>query len=424
MTGQNVAVVGAGYVGLTTAAVLSHLGHTVACADIDRDRIARLDAGEVPIFEKGLAPLLDEGRTSGRLRFVVGASTAAGTADVVFLCVPTPQAPEGFADLGYVESVAREIGPVIRPGTVVVNKSTVPVGTTGRVAHWLGRDDVAVVSNPEFLREGTAVADSLEPDRIVVGADDPAAGQQVADLFAALDAPIILCNPASAEMIKYASNSFLAMKLSFVNSIAALCESVGADGDAVLGGLGADHRIGSAYLQPGPGWGGSCFPKDVLALDWMSRQAGYNFDLLQTTVRVNAQQFDRLVGKAAALCGGLRGRRVALWGLAFKAGTDDYRESPALHVIHRLRYAEAAITAHDPQVDAVDESGVEVVDDPYKAVDGADVLIVMTEWPQYRDLDFARVADLMAQPNVVDGRNLLDANHLGSLGFTYRGVGR
>jgi UDPglucose 6-dehydrogenase len=288
----------------------------------------------------------------------------------------------------------------------------------------LARDDVRVVSNPEFLREGTAIDDSLHPDRIVIGTDDAVAGERIAALFEKLGSRTIICDAASAEMIKYAANSFLAMKLSFVNSIATLCELVGADGLDVIDGLGADHRIGSHYLNPGPGWGGSCFPKDTLALDWMSRQAGYQFDLLQTTVRVNQQQFDRFVAKAADLAGGLRGRRVALFGLAFKSGTDDYRESPALHIIQRLLYADAEVTAFDPQVRSLPDSRVDVVDDPYKAADGADVLLIVTEWPEFTLLDWERVRDVMARPNIVDGRNALDRDTLRALGFNYRGTGR
>ncbi len=421
---ERIAVIGAGYVGLTTATVLAHLGHDVVCGDIDEQRIDLLQSGRSPIFEEGLSELLDEGLANGRLRFVVGASSAADGADIAFLCVPTPQAPDGFADLTFVETAAKQIAPVLARDAIVVNKSTVPVGSTVRVAHWLGRDDLRVVSNPEFLREGTAIHDSLHPDRIVIGTDDEVAGERVAALFEKLDGRTIVCDAPSAEMIKYASNSYLAMKLSFVNSIATLCEIVGADGLEVLEGLGADHRIGSHYLQPGPGWGGSCFPKDTLALDWMSRQAGYQFDLLQTTVRVNQQQFDRFVGKAAELTGGLQGRRVAILGLAFKSGTDDYRESPALHIIQRLLYADAEVVAYDPQVGSLPDSRVDIVDDPYKAVDGADVVLIVTDWPEFRDLDFERVREVMAHPNIVDGRNLLDREHMTALGFDYRGTGR
>jgi UDPglucose 6-dehydrogenase len=421
---ERIAVIGAGYVGLTTATVLAHLGHDVVCGDIDERRVETLAAGRSPIFEEGLSELLGEGLATGNLRFVVGAPTAAEGADIAFLCVPTPQAPDGFADLSFVEAAAKQIAPVLGRNAVVVNKSTVPVGSTTRVATWLGRDDVSVVSNPEFLREGTAVHDSLHPDRIVIGTDDVAAGERVAALFEQLECRTIICDAPSAEMIKYASNSYLAMKLSFVNSIATLCEIVGADGLDVIDGLGADHRIGSHYLQPGPGWGGSCFPKDTLALDWMSRQAGYQFDLLQTTVRVNQQQFDRFVAKAANLIGGLSGRRVALLGLAFKAGTDDYREAPSLHIIQRLLYADADVVAFDPQIRSLPDSRVDVVDDPYKAVDGADVMLLVTEWPAFRELDFERILQLMAHPNIVDGRNLLDRDRLVALGFTYRGTGR
>ncbi|MDH3753185.1 MAG: UDP-glucose/GDP-mannose dehydrogenase family protein [Acidimicrobiia bacterium] len=423
--GERVAVIGAGYVGLTTAACLAHMGHEVVCADIDEERIAQLNAGETPIFEQGLESLLREGRANGRLTFVLGAANAAATATICFLCVPTPQSADGAADLQYLEVAARQIAPVLGADSIVVNKSTVPIGSTRVVAAWLERADVSVVSNPEFLREGTAVHDFLHPDRVVVGADDPAAARRVADLYQTLDTNTIVCDAASAEMIKYAANAYLAMKLSFVNSVAALCEHVGADCSPVVEGLGSDHRIGPHYLQPGPGWGGSCFPKDTLALDWMAREVDYRFDLLQTTVEVNEQQFDRTVAKAEAFAGGsLAGQQVAVWGLAFKADTDDYRESPALHIVQRLLDVEAKVRAYDPEVRSLPFEGVDVVADPYEAVENARVLLLITEWDEFRWLDFDRIHRLMATPHIVDGRNLLDRDQLRSIGFQYRGVGR
>ncbi len=304
-----IAVIGAGYVGLTTAACFSSLGHDVVCADIDEARVAQLNRGEIPIVEAGLDALVREGMDGGRLTFVVGADAAARTAEFAYLCVPTPQGDDGSADLSYIEVAARQIGPVLPSEAVVVNKSTVPVGSTRAVERVLGRDDVVVVSNPEFLREGSAVHDFLNPDRIVIGSDDQSAAVRVASLYIGVTAPIIVTDPASAETIKYASNAFLATKISFVNAIAAVCEAVGADVKDVVLGMGYDKRIGHEFLKPGPGWGGSCFPKDSRALVHIADTAGYSFDLLRGVITVNDDQFNRVATKVARARGRLARRR-------------------------------------------------------------------------------------------------------------------
>src|SRR5215216_320042 len=301
---SDVAVIGAGYVGLTTAACFSHLGHDVVCADIDGPRVAQLTRGEVPIVEAGLDAMVREGLEGGRLSFVVGAASAAASAEFAYLCVPTPQAEDGSADLSYIETAARQIGPVLPAEAVVINKSTVPVGSTRAVERVLGRDDVTVVSNPEFLREGSAVHDFLNPDRIVIGSDDQSAAVRVASLYIGVTAPIIVTDPPSAETIKYASNAFLAAKVSFVNAIAAVCEAVGADVNDVVLGMGYDKRIGQEFLRPGPGWGGSCFPKDTYALVHIADDYGYDFKLLRGVVEVNDEQFARTAAKVVKAAGG------------------------------------------------------------------------------------------------------------------------
>jgi UDPglucose 6-dehydrogenase len=424
---SDIAVVGAGYVGLTTAACFAHLGHDVVCADIDVERIEALRRGEVPIVEQGLDQVVREGLESGRLQFVVGAATAARSSEFVYLAVPTPQGPDGAADLSFIEAVAREIGPVLVPEAVVINKSTVPVGSTGVVERALGRSDVYVVSNPEFLREGSAVQDFLHPDRVVIGSDDQGAAIRVASLYVGVPAPLMVTDPASAETIKYASNAFLATKLSFINAVATICEALGADVNDVVLGMGYDKRIGHDFLRPGPGYGGSCFPKDTSALVRIAEDAGYDFQLLRSAMAVNEQQFDRVAAKVAAMVGGeLSGRRVALWGLTFKARTDDRRESPSLHVARRLLEAGATVRAHDPTVDGpLDElPELDVCDDAYAACEGADVLVVLTEWDEFRWLDFDKVAELMAARRVVDARNLLERGSLVRRGFEYEGLGR
>jgi UDPglucose 6-dehydrogenase len=428
-----VAVVGAGYVGLTTAACLAHLGHDVVCADIDAERIARLSKGEIPILEEGLPALVNEGLASRRLSFVLGAPNAARGAEIVFLCVQTPQGDDGAADLTYVENVAREIAPVLHPGTVVVNKSTVPVGSTRYVQRVLSEagasaDHVRVASNPEFLREGQAVRDFLEPDRIVVGCEDPGAAVRVSELYRGLNAPLLVTDPASAEMIKYASNAFLAAKVSFINAIANLCEAVDADVREVALGMGYDTRIGFEFLRPGPGYGGSCFPKDTSALLYTARAAGYDFDVLEGVVEVNRSQHERMVDKIRKASGrALDGAVVGVWGLTFKADTDDLRDSPSLVISSRLLEQGATVRAYDPAAGeqaAARLPGIEVCADPYDAAAGADVVALLTEWDQFRWLDFDRVRDVMRTAAIVDARNLLDPSAMRRRGFTYDGVGR
>jgi UDPglucose 6-dehydrogenase len=423
-----IAVIGAGYVGLTTAACFSELGHDVTCADIDEAKVARLSRGEIPIVEAGLDRIVRDGLDGDRLRFVVGAENAVREAEFAYLCVPTPQGDDGAADLSYIETAARQIGPVLPSEAVVVNKSTVPVGSTRVVERVLGRDDVGVVSNPEFLREGSAVHDFLNPDRIVIGSEDQSAAVRVVSLYIGVTAPIIVTDPASAETIKYASNAFLATKISYVNAIAAVCEAVGADVKDVVLGMGYDTRIGHEFLRPGPGWGGSCFPKDSRALVHIAETAGYDFELLQGVIAVNDQQFERVVDKIAEAAdrGGdesLEGLRVAVWGLTFKARTDDTRDSPALEVIDRLHARGATVTAYDPAVKHR-IAGVDPSNDPYSACDGADVLAVLTEWDDFRWLDFDKVAEKLVAPRVVDARNLLDKPALERKGFAYTGIGR
>ncbi len=424
-----VAVIGAGYVGLPTAATLAHFGHSVVLAERDRARLAALRSGRMPIVEAGLDDLVAGGVSAGKLRFTESATEAVRGAQFVFLCVPTPQSPDGSADLSYVESAAKEIGPHLSPRAIVVNKSTVPVGSATMVEQVIGRSDVSVVSNPEFLREGTAVLDSLHPDRIVVGAEDPHAAAMVGELFSSTAAPLIVTDATTSETIKYASNAFLATKLSFVNALAGLCEEVGADARDVLLGLGYDKRIGFEFLRPGPGWGGSCLPKDTRALLHTAGEAGYDFSLLAGAIESNEQQLVRVVSKVAEAGGGsVRGATLAVWGLTFKANTDDRRDSPSLEICHRLAKLGATVQAFDPTVDpdteAEDLDGLWLSGDPYEAVSGAQVLVVLTEWDEFRWLDFSRVLAAMRQPSIVDARNLLDPAAVRRMGFTYTGIGR
>lgn len=412
-----------GYVGLTSAAAFAHLGHIVRCADVDRDRIQSLRCGVLPIVENGLDLLVRCGLDAGRLSFEGCNVEVVADAEFVFLCVPTPEREDGRADMTYIEAVAAEIGPHLRPGAVVVNKSTVPVGSVRIVEQVLRRPDVSVVSNPEFLREGSAVHDCLHPDRIVIGAEDEAVAARVASLFLRTGAPVIVTDAASAETIKYASNAFLATKLSFVNAVAALCEHVGADVRSVTRAMGLDPRIGAEFLGPGPGWGGSCLPKDTAALVRIAEDAGYDFTLLKGAIEANEEQRERVMRKLARLAGGtLQHRHVAQWGLTFKAGTDDLRASPALDLARRAMKAGATVRAFDPAVEAL-AYGPVILDDPVAVCHGADVLLVATEWPQFLRQDFSQLAKVMNRPAVLDARNVLDASIVRRAGLEYEGVG-
>jgi UDPglucose 6-dehydrogenase len=430
---RRIAVIGTGYVGLTTGACLASLGHHVVCADIDPDKIDRLNDGQIDILEPGLPELVSEGVAAGRLEFVLGARQAIvrpnePAVEVVFLCVPTPMGEGGAADLAAVQAVANEVRHLLPKDCVVVNKSTVPVGTAEATRKMLGRRDVSVVSNPEFLREGSAVHDFLHPDRIVVGSDAQDAAERVAALYSKLGAPTQLTDAASAEMVKYAANCFLAMKLSYVNALADLCERLGADVIEVTEGMGYDRRIGQTFLSPGPGWGGSCFPKDTHALLQIAAAAGMDFELVGASLRTNETTRVRVVDKIRAAAGGsLAGQRIGLLGLTFKAGTDDLRDSPALAVAALLRAEGAELTGYDPacqqDVPGVTD-GITVVDDALDAAKDAVALVVLTEWPQFRSLDWPALGGVVGAPVVIDTRNLLDPDVLRRAGFAWIGLGR
>jgi UDPglucose 6-dehydrogenase len=421
---RDVAVIGSGYVGLTLSASLALLGHQVECTDNSPERVAQLAEGHVPITESGLTELVEEMLAAGRLRFGTDNAQAAARAEFIFLCLPTPNGADGSADLSFVNSVAAEIGPHLRPGATVITKSTVPVGTSETVVRALNRNDVSVASNPEFLAEGSAVKDCLFPDRIVIGASSEAVAQNVAGLYGRVGSSrFIFTDLTSAELIKYASNAYLATRITFVNSIAELCEAVGADISSVMAGMGSDHRIGDAFLQPGPGWGGSCFPKDTQALVHTAEQFGCELELIKTAIARNTYHTQRVVEKVASALGEVRGRRIALLGLTFKAGTDDLRNSPAMEIAQRLIALGASVQAYDPTVDAGASYGMEVHSSSYSACRHADALVICTEWPEFTAIDLGVLGTIMSGRVIVDARNMLDPDTAASEGFIYAGIG-
>jgi UDPglucose 6-dehydrogenase len=481
MSTSRIGIVGAGYVGLTTAACMASLGHHVVCGDVDVVKLAALSRGEVPILEAGLPELVQAGIRAGRLSFVLGATAATEGQDFVFLCVPTPPAPDHSADLSCAEQVVAEIAPALKADAVVVAKSTMPPGSSRKIAALLQGvadrpNQFVVASNPEFLREGSAVHDFLHPERIVIGADEPGVAERVASLYRAIDAPVVMTDCASAEMIKYASNAFLATKLSFINQIAHVCEALGADVLEVAYGMGHDPRIGFDFLRPGPGYGGSCLPKDTNALIRVAQHAGYDFSLLRQVDQVNRDQHEHIVQRIGAAAGRLETSRIAVWGLTFKADTDDLRASPALAIVDRLLQGGAEVVGYDPvaagpavhalldkraplqsaasllraaasgwadasvgssaasssrdagtsatEANPIERDHFAVAEDPYEACRGASVLAVLTEWTQFRALDFDRVRDVMTAPVIIDARNLLDRDDLRRRGFQYWGLGR
>lgn len=431
---STIAVVGTGYVGLTTAVCLADIGHHVTGVDIDASKIAALRRGEPTFHEPGLGALLGRGLESGRLSFTTDYADAIPACEFVFIAVPTPMATAGEADLAFVREAARAIGESLTAPVTIVNKSTVPAGTGDMIAQVVSetrRSDVPfhMVSNPEFLREGTAVHDFMHPDRLVFGAHHRPAAEAVAALFApAISAPVVITDLATAEVAKYASNAYLATRIAFINEIARICEPLNADIKVVSHIMGLDHRIGPLLLEAGLGYGGSCFPKDVRALAHVADSLGYHPELLDIVIKTNLDQRKVVAHKLNEILGGLRHQTVGLLGLAFKPNTDDVRDAPSLDVIHDLLERGAQVRAYDPlampgarqRLDAL----VEFCPDAYSVATGADALVIITEWDEFRELDLPRVKELMRRPVVVDGRNIYDPNRMRELGFVYRGVGR
>ncbi len=422
---MKIAVFGAGYVGLVTGACLADLGHEVVVRDVLAKKIDALRDGRVPIHEEGLHEILERNRE--RLSFTLDVAEAVDGADVVYIAVGTPPTYSGDADLSDVWTVVEEL-PQVKRRIVMAMKSTVPVGTGRAVRHRLddrGLENVGYVSNPEFTAEGTAVRDFIHPDRIVIGAFVDADADVVAALHEGIDAPIVRTDVASAEMVKLASNAFLMTRVSFINEIANVCEATGADVVEVAKAVGLDHRLGPHFLRAGIGYGGSCFPKDSLALKQLAANSGYNFQLLNAVIEVNELQKRRVIGKLERRLGALRDKRIALLGLAFKPGTDDMREAPSLVLAGRLLSEGAEVTAWDPVADGnAHLHGVEIAATVLDALDGADAAVVVTEWPELLELDWAAAGERMRNRVIVDGRNLLDPKALQALGFTYEGIGR
>jgi UDPglucose 6-dehydrogenase len=442
---MNIAVVGTGYVGLVVGAGLAESGNDVVCADIDEGKIERLNRGEIPIYEPGLEPLVERNAEEGRLTFTTDVARAVSGAEIIFIAVGTPPGEDGSADLQHVLAVARGIGRLMTSYKVIVNKSTVPVGTAELVRQAV-RDELAkrgenltfdVVSNPEFLKEGNAIDDFMKPDRVVVGCDEVRVAEIMKELYAPFvrtEKPILIMDIPSAEMTKYAANAMLATKISFMNDIANLCEVLGANVDNVRKGIGSDTRIGYSFIFPGAGYGGSCFPKDVQALVRTGAQNRYRLEILEAVEAVNDRQKEVLFNKLAkAFNGELKGRTFAVWGLAFKPNTDDMREAPSLTVIPGLVERGAKIRAHDPEAmtearrylaELVRDGDVALCERNYDCLEGADALVVLTEWQPYRNPNLARLRDLMATPVVFDGRNLWDPQKMAELGFEYESIGR
>jgi len=439
---MRIAVIGTGYVGLVTGACLAEFGMFVTCVDIDEKKIERLKKGEIPIYEPGLDDIVAKNIKEGRLNFTTNTAEAVRNNLVIFIAVGTPSGEDGSADLRYVDQAARDIASNLNGYKVIVNKSTVPVGTGQRVKNIIksiagenSRFDV--VSNPEFLREGAAVNDFLRPDRIVIGAESEEAIAIMKDVYSAHylnEAPFVITNIETAEMIKYASNAFLALKVTFINEVANLCEYVGADVHKVAKAMGMDGRIGPKFLHPGPGYGGSCFPKDTRALSYIAKSKGYNFQIVDTVIKVNEEQKLKMVDKILRLLGAqknenaLKDHTFAILGLAFKPNTDDMRESPSITIINELLKLGAKINVFDPEAmqNAKEYFGnsVNYAKGEYESVKDTDCLVIVTEWNQFRKLDMEKIKSLMRQPNLADLRNIYDPNKMRALGFNYTSVGR
>ncbi len=432
---MNISVIGTGYVGLVTGACFAEYGVNVICMDTDADRIETLEKGNIPFFEPGLAELVGKNSQAGRLRFTTNLTEAVDQALVIFIAVGTPSGSDGSADLSFVDEVARSIGSRMNSYKVVATKSTVPVGTAKRVRDLIEANQntpcrFGVVSNPEFLREGSAIEDFMRPNRVVIGADSPEAAAIMKDLYRPLyliETPVVITDVPTAEMIKYASNVFLATKISFINEVANLCEQVDANVQVVAKAMGLDKRIGPKFLHSGPGFGGSCFGKDTAALIHIGERAGYQMQLAQATKHVNDQQRKRMVDKIRETLGGVHNKTVALLGLSFKPNTDDIRDSPAIDIAEALMKEGCTVRAYDPE--ALEEScivlpGLTPCRDSYHAAEGADALILVTEWNLFRNLDFERMKTLLRAPVLIDLRNVYEPNRIAELGYYYVSVGR
>ena len=432
---MKIAVVGTGYVGLVTGTCFAETGNQVTCVDINEDKINRMKAGEVPIYEPGLEDLFHRNVEEGRLVFTTDLASGIEGAKVIFLALPTPPGEDGSADLKYILQVAKDLGPLLKDYTVIIDKSTVPVGTSELVRNAVSKNakvDFDVVSNPEFLREGVAVEDFMKPDRVVIGTESPRAKEVMNVLYAPLvrqGNPIIFMDERSAEMTKYAANAFLATKITFMNEIANLCELVGANVDDIRRGIGTDSRIGKRFLFAGIGYGGSCFPKDVQALAKTSEENNYKFHILDSVMRVNEKQKTKLMPTIEAhFNNDLAGKTIGIWGLAFKPYTDDIREAPALYNIDALLALGCKIKVYDPEampnVKAILGDKVTFSKNPYEAIDQAEALLIVTEWPQFRTPDFERMEGLLKNKVIFDGRNLYETTQMRDLGYTYYSIGR
>lgn len=432
---MTLSIIGTGYVGLVTGACFAEAGHTVTCVDCDANKVAVLKAGGVPIYEPGLKELLDRNVAAGRLRFTTSTEEGVANSEVIFIAVPTPPLGDGGVDLSYIEGVAREIATCMPGYRIVVDKSTVPVKTAEKVAETIkryskGKADFDVVSNPEFLREGFAVEDLQHPDRIVVGVSSPRPVAAMREIYAPFNAPVIVTDTNSAELIKHAANSFLALKISYANALSVVCEATGANVQEVVRGMGMDERIGSRFLNAGLGFGGSCFPKDLSAFIRISEELGYDFRLLKEVQQINANQMDRFVKKITNILWVLKDKRIGVLGLAFKQNTDDVRMSPAIQLCERLVQHGAKLRVFDPQ--AMEKAKALLPESPSvsyapsmnEVPDGCDALVIATEWPQFTNVDLVAARQSMRTPIIFDGRNLLDRTTVESHGFLYHGVGR
>ena len=431
---MKITVIGTGYVGLVAGACLAEGGNDVACVDKDAAKVRLLQRGRVPIYEPGLEELVRRNRRERRLRFTTALPRAVRDSEVVFIAVGTPQVEDGSADLGHVFDVARAVGKAMNGYKVVVDKSTVPVGTSARVREVIGGETshpFSVVSNPEFLKQGAAIDDFMKPDRVVIGVEDHRAERIMLELYAPFTrtgAPILVMDCASAELAKYAANAMLATRISFMNEMANICELVGANVDHVRSAIGSDRRIGSSFLFPGIGYGGSCFPKDVRALARFASDRGYDFRILRAVEQVNEFQKTQLLGKMRTHFGSLKGRTIAVWGLAFKPKTDDMREAPSVPLVQALLRAGARVQAFDPEAAGVARRvlgpKVRLASRSYEALEGADGLAIVTEWSEFRRPDFSKMQSLMKTPVIFDGRNLFTPDQMKDRGFTYYSVGR